>query len=367
MLFIMAGGGTGGHVVPLLAVAAELRAMGHACLFIGTRRGIENRLVPQAGFPLEWIEAWGFQRAGIGGRLRALASLPPAFWRSLRLMRRVRPAGLFSMGGYAAAAPMLAAAAARVPMVLMEPNAMPGLVNRRLARFAARALVSFEEALPWFPAGRTELCGLPVRPAFFDIRWEPPQEALRILVVGGSRGSRALNRAVAESLPLFRRAPFRAEITLQAGEAEAEALDRELAASGVPGRAVAFLDDMPAAYAQAHLVVSRAGAGAVAELAAAGMPSILVPFPHAADNHQFHNAEAMRRAGAAVLLEEARLSGQALYEEAARLASSPGELERMSRAARALARPGAARRAAEALAGAARGRAEDSLTGGRKP
>lgn len=366
MLFLMAGGGTGGHVVPSLAVAAELRALGHSCLFIGTRHGIENRLVPQAGFPLEWIEAAGFQRMGIGGRIRALASLAPAFWRSLRLVRRLRPAALFSMGGYAAAAPMLAAAAARVPMVLMEPNAMPGLVNRRLARWAARALVSFEQALPWFPEGRAELCGLPVRPAFFDIRWQPPRDQVRILVVGGSRGARALNRAVLESLPFFRRAPFAVDITLQAGQAEADALGRELAASGVAARAVAFLDDMPAAFAQAHLVVSRAGAGAVAELAAAGMPSILVPFPYAADNHQFHNADAMRRAGAAVLLEEARLSGQALYEEVARLVLDPDRMARMSRAARSLARPGAARRAAEALLEAARA-AAPSLTAGRKP
>jgi UDP-N-acetylglucosamine--N-acetylmuramyl-(pentapeptide) pyrophosphoryl-undecaprenol N-acetylglucosamine transferase len=365
VLFLMAGGGTGGHVVPSLAVAEELRALGHGCLFIGTRHGVENRLVPQAGFPLEWIEAAGFQRTGLGGRIRALASLGPAFWRCFALMRRLRPAALFSMGGYAAAAPMLAAAATRVPVVLMEPNAMPGLVNRRLARFAARALVSFEQALPWFPPGRAELCGLPVRPAFFDIRWQPPREVLRILVVGGSRGARALNRAVLASLPLFRRAPFAVEITLQAGEAEAAALDRELASSGVAARAVAFLDDMPAAYAQAHLVVSRAGAGAVAELAAAGMPSILVPFPYAADNHQFHNADAMRRAGAAVLLEEARLSGQTLYEEAARLAASPEQMERMSRAARSLARPGAARRAAEALLEAACGGAARSLTGRR--
>ncbi|MGC8882722.1 MAG: undecaprenyldiphospho-muramoylpentapeptide beta-N-acetylglucosaminyltransferase [Bryobacteraceae bacterium] len=367
MLFIMAGGGTGGHVVPALAVAGELRALGHGCLFIGTRTGLENRLVPQAGFPLEWIEAAGFQRTGPRGRMRALAALPPAFWRCLRLMRKLRPAALFSMGGYAAAAPVLAAAACRVPVVVMEPNAMPGLVNRRLARLASRALVSFEEALGWFPPGRAELCGLPVRPAFFDIRWQPPGNELRILVVGGSRGARALNRAVLESLPHFRSAPFTADVTVQAGEAEAADLDRELASSGVPARAVAFLEDMPAAYARSHLVISRAGAGAVAELAAAGMPSILVPFPYAADNHQFHNAEAMRRAGAAVLLEERRLSGRSLYEAVARLAGQPEELARMSRAARSLARPGAARRAAEILVELGGRRAAPSLTVAAQP
>ena len=354
MLFVMAGGGTGGHVMPLLAVAEELRALGHSCLFIGTRTGIESRLAPRAGFPLEWIEAAGFQRTGGAGKLRALAALPPALWRCLRLMRQLRPGAVFSLGGYVAAAPAAAAVLARAPLVIMEPNAMPGLVNRRLARFAVRALVSFEQAMRWFPPGRAELCGLPVREAFFRIRWQPPGDRLRVLVVGGSRGSRALNRAVLDSLPHFRSAPFPAEITLQAGEAEAPALEPLFAASGAEARVAGFLDDMPSAYAQAHLVVSRAGAGAVAELAAAGMPSILVPFPYAADNHQFHNAEAMRRAGAAVLLPEDRLDGRSLYEAVAQLASRPAELERMSRAARALARPGAARRAAEALLEAAR-------------
>lgn len=362
MLFVMAGGGTGGHVMPAIAVAHELQRQGHPCLFIGTREGLESRLVPQAGFPLEWIPAAGFQRAGLRGRAAAAARLPRALWRCRRLLKALRPAALFSMGGYVAVAPVLAALLQRVPVVVMEPNAVPGLANRLAARFADRALVAFEETARWFPSGRAELCGVPVREAFFDIEWRPPRDVLRVLVTGGSRGARALNRAVRESLPHFRASGLPAEITLQSGAAEAEALAAEFAASGVPARAVAFLEDMPAAYAQAHIVVSRAGAGAVAELAAAGMPSVLVPFPFAADDHQLRNAEAMRRAGAAVLIEERDLSGRALFETLARLASEPGELERMSRAARALARPDAARRAASALLEAAARRGV-SLTG----
>ncbi len=362
MLFLMAGGGTGGHVVPLIAVACELRAMGCSSLFLGTREGVESRLVPQAGFPLEWIPAAGFQRTGLRGRISAIARLPRAGLRCLRLMRAARPAALFSLGGYVAVAPVAAAAVLGVPVVVMEPNAVPGLANRLAARFARKALVAFEETLACFPQGRAELSGLPVREAFFGIRWTPPKDRFRVLVTGGSRGARALNRAVLESLPHFRSSGLAVDITLQAGASEAEALDRELRASGVPARAVAFIDDMPAAYAQAHLVVSRAGAGAVAELAAAGMPSVLVPFPFAADGHQLRNAEAMQRAGAAVLIEERALDGRRLFETLARLAASPGELEAMSRAARALARPGAARRAAEALLEAAQQRGGASLT-----
>jgi UDP-N-acetylglucosamine--N-acetylmuramyl-(pentapeptide) pyrophosphoryl-undecaprenol N-acetylglucosamine transferase len=369
MLFVMAGGGTGGHVVPAIAVAQELRRLGCSCLFLGTREGLESRLVPQAGFPLEWIPAAGFQRAGLRGRAAALTRFPRALWRCLRLLRTLRPAALFSMGGYVAAAPVAAALAQRLPVVAMEPNAVPGLVNRLAARWVDKALVAFEETVRCFPPGRAEVSGVPVREAFFQIEWQPPRGAFRVLVTGGSRGARALNRAVRESLPFLRQTALPLEITLQAGAAEAEALDREFASSGVRARAAAFLDDMPAAYAQAHLVVSRAGAGAVAELAAAGMPSVLVPFPFAADDHQLRNAEAMQRAGAAVLLEERELSGRTLGETLSRLAAAPEELERMSRAARALARRGAARRAAQALLEAAGRRAGEhsSLTADGKP
>lgn len=357
MLFLMAGGGTGGHVMPAIAVAQELRRLGHSCLFVGTREGLESRLVPQAGFPLEWIPAAGFQRAGLRGRAAALARLPRALARCLRLMRELRPAAVFSLGGYAAAAPVAAAVLLRIPVVAMEPNAVPGLVNRLAARFVETALAAFEDTVRWFPPGRAAVSGVPVREAFFRIEWQPPRGVLRVLVTGGSRGARALNRAVRECLPLLKASGLPVDITLQAGAAEAAELERECAASGLPARSAAFLDDMPAAYAQAHLVVSRAGAGAVAELAAAGMPSILVPFPYAADDHQLRNAEAMQRAGAAILIEERNFNGQVLFDTLARLAGAPEELERMSRAARGLARPGAAGRAAEALLAAARRRA----------
>jgi UDP-N-acetylglucosamine--N-acetylmuramyl-(pentapeptide) pyrophosphoryl-undecaprenol N-acetylglucosamine transferase len=354
VLFVMAGGGTGGHVVPSLAVAEVLRRRGHDAVFVGTRAGMEASLVPKAGFAIEWIEIGGWQRVGARKALTTLAQLPRSVWRSLRLLRRKKAAAVFSMGGYAAAPVVVAAALGRVPVVAMEPNAMPGLVSRRMARFTHRVLVSFEETQRWFPAGRSEVCGLPVRQAFFEVAWQEPRSPLRVLVTGGSRGSKTLNRAARESWPLWKEAGLEVRMVLQCGQADFAELATAFADSGVDGEVTAFIDDMPGAYAEADVVVSRSGAGAVSELAAAGRPSVLVPFPFAADDHQRHNAEAMARAGAARVVEDAKVDGRVLVEVVQALAGAPGELESMSRAARRLARPGAAERAAEVLEQGAR-------------
>ena len=244
-----------------------------------------------------------------------------------------------------------AAALRRVPVVAMEPNAIPGMVTRLSARFTWRALVQFEETLRFFPAGRAEVCGLPVREEFFEIPWRPPGKVFRVLVTGGSRGARTLNRAAREAFPLL--AGKDVDLTVQTGEQERAAVAEALAASGAAGQVESFIEDMPAAYAAADLVVSRSGAGAVGELAAAGRPSLLVPFPHAADDHQRHNAEALARAGAAAVVADGELDGARLAAAILELRADPARLERMSRAARALARPGGAQRAAAALEEAA--------------
>jgi UDP-N-acetylglucosamine--N-acetylmuramyl-(pentapeptide) pyrophosphoryl-undecaprenol N-acetylglucosamine transferase len=345
----MAGGGTGGHVVPSLAVARELRHRGHEALFIGTRRGLEATLVPRAGFPIEWIETGGLQRVGAARALRALFQLPAGVARCFRLLGRHRARAVFSMGGYVAGPVMLAALLRRLPLVLMEPNAMPGLANRTLGRFARRALLSFEEARRYFPPEIAELAGLPVNAAFFDVPWRRPGEPFQVLVTGGSRGARALNRAVRECWPLLAASGEAVNITLQCGVAEFEELAAAHAASGAPGRGVPFIEHMAAAHAAADLVVSRAGAGAVAELAASGRPSILVPFPFAADDHQTRNAEALERAGAALLAPESGFDGARLLAWIREFKQQPEWLERMSRAARSLARRGAAERAAGLL------------------
>jgi len=342
----MAGGGTGGHVIPALAVARELRRRGHGVFFVGTARGIEARLVPAGGFDLKLIGIGGLNRVGWRQRAATLFRLPFATARCISLLKGV--SAVFSMGGYAAGPPVMAALARRVPLVVMEPNAVPGFTNRAIGRFVSRALVSFPETEEYFPKGRTEVTGLPVREEFFGIP-AAPGGAFVILIAGGSQGSRTLNRSARQSWPLFRDSRTPVRIIHQTGAAEFERLRAEFAQSGVEGEVVPFIEDMPAAFARAALVVCRSGAGAVSELAAAGKPSILVPFPYAADDHQTRNAEAMRRAGAARLVRDAEMTGEALFALAAELAGDPDALARMGEAARRFAKPGAARRAAEVL------------------
>lgn len=347
--FVMAGGGTGGHVMPALAVARELKARGHEPVFIGTHAGFEARLVPAAGFPLEWIEIGALQRAGFLRTVRTLAQLPFSLLRCFQLLKRYRPAAVFSMGGFVAGPVVLAALAKRIPIVVMEPNAIPGLTNRRIGRFVQRALIAFPEAAAYFPRQRIEITGLPVRPEFFAIPAKAPEGVLTILITGGSRGARTLNRAAEESWSLFRRAGMPVRLLHQTGAQAYGEISSAFASSGLAGEVMPFIDDMPAAFAQADIVVCRSGAGAVAEVAAAGKPSILVPFPFAADDHQFHNASAMAGIGAARLVPDREMNGRRLFDEISHLLSDRAELLRMSVLARGFAHRDAARRAAEIL------------------
>ena len=343
----MAGGGTGGHVIPALAVARVLRSRGHHVLFVGTERGLESRLVPQEGFELELIRIGALNRVGMRQQLETLLRLPLTTVGCLKL-----PASaVFSMGGYVAGPPVMAALLRRVPVVVMEPNAIPGFTNRIIGRFVSRALISFPETARHFPTGRTELTGLPVRAEFFQLKPKPRGPLLNLLITGGSQGSRTLNRAGRESWPLFRSAGIPVRILHQSGAAGFEELRDAFVQSGVEGEVVPFIRDMPRAFAEADLVICRSGAGAVSELAAAGKPSILVPFPFAADDHQTHNAEALERGGAARLVRDAEFTGKRLVEVVKEI--EPG-LERMGEAARKSAHPGAAARAADVLEEVAR-------------
>ena len=351
--FLMAGGGTGGHVIPGLAVARELRQRGHEVFFVGTERGLEAKLVPAAGYELQKIDIGGLNRVSMRQKAATLVKLPLAIIACGKFVRR--SSAIFSMGGYAAGPPVVAGLLRRVPVVVMEPNAIPGLTNRMIGRFVARAPYSFPETASHFPPGRTENTGLPVRAEFFGIPPKPRGDVLTILITGGSQGSRTLNQAARQSWPLFRNAGYPVRIVHQTGSSAVEELRRAFAESGLEGEVVPFLTDMPAAFAAADLVVCRSGAGSVSELAAAGKPSILVPFPFAADDHQTRNAQALERGGAALLIRDAELSGERMFAAVSELNRSPGALERMSGAARQFAKPGAARRAAEILEEVARG------------
>ena len=343
----MAGGGTGGHVMPALAVARELRARGHAVRFIGTHGGLEAKLVPADGFPIEWIEIGGLMRVGLRQTLVTLAELPWSVWQVSRMLDRDRPAAVFSTGGFVAGPVLLAALWKRLPVIVMEPNAIPGFTHRKLARFVARALLSFPETAKWFPPQVAAVTGLPVRGEFFAIPPKPRGGPLTVLITGGSQGSRTLNRAAQESWKLWE--PGAVRLIHQTGAVAYPELESAFQASGIDGEMSPFLADMPAAFAAADIVVSRAGMGTVSELAAAGKPSILVPLPTAADQHQLRNAEAMERIGASRMILDAEFSGQRLAAEVVRLSQSPDRLGAMGEAARGFAKPDAARRAAEVL------------------
>lgn len=354
--FVMTGGGTGGHVFPALAVARVLRERGHQLLFIGTREGMEARLVSEAGYQIEFVRSGALKRVGVRRQLQTGLLLPLSVAAASRLLRRFRAQAVFSTGGYVAGPVMLAAVLLRIPLIVMEPNAIPGFANRSVAGRVYRALVGFEATRNWFPAQRSELTGMPVRPEFFDVR--PKRSGpFTVLITGGSRGARTLNRASRASWPLFRESGTPVRILHQTGAGEHEELARAFSTAGVEGEVSPFIRNMPEAFAQADLIVGRAGAGAVNEIAAAGMPSLLVPLPFAADDHQRRNAEAFAEVGAARMVLDAELNGQRLFREIDDLRRNPGELDRMRARVRQFAKPAAAERAAEVLEQAAGGKA----------
>ena len=346
--FVFAAGGTGGHVFPALAVARILHSAGHKVLFIGRQASIEAKLVAQAGFDMSYIRSAGLNRVGWKAQVRSASLLPGSVASAFAILRKFRPDAVFSTGGFVAGPVMLAARAARIPFVIMEPNATPGFANRRMARGARRILLGFPSAASWSPPARTEVIGVPVRSEFFQLHSQP-HDCFTVIVTGGSQGSRTLNRASRESWPLFRNSQSPVAVLHQCGVSEFPALAEEFRSSGVAGEVVPFFDDMPDAFSRADVIVGRAGAGGVSEIAAAGMASILVPLPFAADDHQRRNAEALVNVGAARLVPDREMNGERLYREVEDLRTHPELLSAMRREVRQFARPHAADRASSVL------------------
>lgn len=338
---LIAGGGTGGHVIPGLAIGRELRDRhGAEVRFLGTSRGLETRLVPAEGFGLELIRVGQLKGVSLATRARTLGDLPLGVWRCVRLLRVYKPQVVVGVGGYASGPAMLAAVLLRVPTLVYEPNAAPGLANRLVGKMVSAAAVSFPESRRFFR--NAVVTGVPVRPEFFAIPSRDAAAAPQLLVFGGSQGARALNRRIAEVLAaLLERVPG-LTVVHQAGARHAlatEATFRESGADPARWRVVPFLDDMAARMAEASLVVCRSGATSVAELAGAGKPSLLVPFPQAADDHQRRNAEAFAREGAAAMLLEAEMSAERLLDRLTELLGDTRGLEEMAVRARALGKP----------------------------
>jgi len=361
---MIAGGGTGGHVVPALAVGRELRdAHGAEVRYIGTARGIETRLVPEAGFRLELVRSGPLKNVGLRTRLRTLADVPLGVLHCLALLREFRPQAVVGVGGYASGPAMLAALLLRIPTLVYEPNAAPGLTNRLLGRWVSAAAVNFAQTARFFR--NAEVTGVPVRPEIFAIAPKPEGSPLRLLVTAGSNGAQVFNetmpgvaaRLLAE-LPgltiVHQSGPRRLEATRAAYAASCgEASSRGAEGAAARWAVEAFLGDMPQQYAAADVVLARSGS-TVAELCAAGRASLLVPFAAAADDHQRKNAEVLVQVGAAAMLLQKDVTEASLLQALLELLRDASRRQAMAERARRLARPGALARIAERVVALAR-------------
>lgn len=353
MRAILAGGGTGGHVIPALAIAQALVEQYCAeVLFIGTARGIENRLVPAAGFQLRLVQVGALKNVSLATRARTAADLPRAIWASSRIISEFRPDVMIGVGGYASGPAMMAAALSSLPTLAFEPNVVPGFANRLVAPMVSAAAVHFQETGRYFR--RFEVTGVPVRKAFCAIGGRTGDPRPTLLVFGGSQGAHSINQVVISSLATLQAEIPGIHIIHQTGERDYNEAQAEYLAAGGSAEVYPFIDDMPAIFARADLLVCRSGASTVAEVMAAAKPAVFVPFPRAADDHQKRNAEALERAGAAVMIEERALTRESLVDVVRTLLGDPVRRAKMARAAHRFAHPQAASeiaRMAAALAG----------------
>lgn len=341
-VLIMAGG-TGGHVFPALACAREFQARGYSVHWLGTPRGIENELVPAAGLPLHLIQVSGLRGKSLSALLKAPLQLVRSLLQARRIIRELKPVCVLGLGGYVTGPGGLAARLAGVPLIIHEQNAVAGTANRSLVPLARRVCEAFPDTFKASAKRRTT--GNPVREELF---LEKPRDSLvnrrpRLLVLGGSLGAEPLNKLLPQALARVP-AQLRPEVFHQAGKQHAELTQARYAEAAVEARVAPFIKDMAQAYAWADLVICRAGALTVSELAAAGLPSFLVPLPHAIDDHQTRNADYLARGGAAVLLPQAKTDAAGLAGQLEEVLMHPEKLKAMGVAARQLARPDATRR-----------------------
>jgi UDP-N-acetylglucosamine--N-acetylmuramyl-(pentapeptide) pyrophosphoryl-undecaprenol N-acetylglucosamine transferase len=344
MKLLIAGGGTGGHVFPAIAIAQEWLSRGNEreVVLVGTERGIEMRLVPQAGLPLETLRVAGLKGKGGVTLLKNFSMLVPAMLDARRVLRKHRPVAAFGVGGYAAGPMMLATWAGGVPNVIFEPNAEPGLTNKLLARISTRIATGYEiSARAW--EKKAIVTGSPVRAEFFSIASRKPGMPFRLLITGGSQGALPINRTFVDSMDRLAARKNELAIVHQTGERDYNAVRTAYARREINAEVVPFLTNMAERFAWADVIVCRAGAITAAEIAAAGRAAIFIPFGRATDSHQLRNAQEMSRAGAGRLISESELTAEKLTGEIFSLLDHPQEIEKLSTAARGIARPDAAR------------------------
>lgn len=339
---LVAAGGTGGHLYPALAVVRELESerSDTEAIFVGTRRGLERRLVAEAGYSLELLRVEPLRGGSPLRKLKSLIALFLGVLDARRMLRRLRPHVVLGIGGYVSGPLLAMAALGGFPTLILEPNAVPGLANRWLARWVDDVALAWEETRSHF-RGKGFVAGNPVRREIAAVPPELPDTGLRLLVFGGSQGAHALNVAMAEALPHLHGVRARLSVVHQTGMADLESTRAAYRRAGMPAKVETYLDEMAREYAASNLVLCRAGATSCAELAASGRPALLVPLP-LAGGHQRHNAEMMERAGAARVIPQGELEGEMLARILVRLIEAPGDLRQMGERARALARPHAA-------------------------
>lgn len=345
-LVVIAGGGTGGHVFPGLAVAQELLGLGSEVHWLGARRGLEADLVPERGLPLTLVEVEGIQARSPAAAARAVALLPRAVATAVRTLLDLEPTAVVGVGGYASSAGLAAAGLLGVPIVLQEQNSIPGFTNRFLAPFSDLICCGFADAVQRFPSLPAEWTGNPVRPRFFEVAELEPHDPPRLLVLGGSQGSLFLNRILPRAVASLAADGVACRVRHQAGGRWAEVVGTSYEDLGLEAEVSAFLTEPWRDLGDADLVVARSGALTVSELAAAGRGSVLVPFAAAAGNHQEYNARSLERAGGAVVLTEPEASAARVAEVLGEIVSDPERMRRMGAAAGSMALPDAARRIA---------------------
>jgi UDP-N-acetylglucosamine--N-acetylmuramyl-(pentapeptide) pyrophosphoryl-undecaprenol N-acetylglucosamine transferase len=356
MRVIIAAGGTGGHLYPGVAIAREFerQLQGAEIIFVGTRRGLETKVLPREGYELVTIEARGIMGKGLIGGILGLAVTPLGLARCLALCRTRRPDLVIGIGGYSSPPLVAAALLLGIKRAILEPNAYPGMANRLLSPLANVVFVSYAEALPFFEIGKTRVVGTPIRRAFLETTPSPERPPARdplLLVLGGSQGARSINRAMTSAFPILVRSHPGLRVIHQTGERDVEevtaayrAAVQKIGSSVAEPEVAPFLFDVPRALRQADLIVSRSGATTVAEITACGKPAILIPFPHAIHGHQERNARVLEHAGAAQVIVDQRLNGDVLAQGVSALLDDRARLAEMGRHSHSLGRPDAAER-----------------------
>jgi UDP-N-acetylglucosamine--N-acetylmuramyl-(pentapeptide) pyrophosphoryl-undecaprenol N-acetylglucosamine transferase len=329
---VIAGGGTGGHLFPGIAIAEEILARGnnHKVVFIGTKKGIEHRMLGQLGYELQEIDVEGIKGRGLKALINAAYQIPHSMWQSRQILKRFCPDVVIGVGGYASGPAVVAARFLGIPTAIAEQNAIPGITNRILSKFAKLIFVTYAQTQEWFPQSKVTVSGNPVRKVFAVGRVGSQEKKVRqLLIFGGSQGAAAINKNVIAMIPQLQKMKDKVRVLHQTGDREFQIVKQAYEQYGLDAQVTPFIVNMADAYAQADLIICRAGATSLAEIAATGKAAILIPFPFAANDHQTKNAEVLDCAGAAVIIKEHELTGENLFGVIEELLSNRKKLLRM--------------------------------------